>query len=226
MKRLWKLLLAPYIVGALFWSFQTAAVAGVEPPAPLAADGTTHSTPDLVVLNMTTDVLDTIRKDKSIQAGDFDHLQKLVEERILPHVDFDRMTRMAVGRPWAGATGEQRSELIKQFRLLLIHTYGGVLSRVTDEQVRLRPFHNQTESADVLVRAEIASPQSEPVELDFRLEKIDADWKVYDVDIMGIWLIENYRVEFAAILSRGGMNALIQALSEKNQRLASATRKS
>lgn len=214
------------VVGPLVGMTLLATVAGATPPLVATVDPAGGKAPEAVVLNLTTDVLDAIRKDKAMQAGDFDRLQSLVDERILPHVDFDKMTRMSVGPLWRQATPEQRSALIEQFRLLLVRTYSGALSKVADQQVQLRPSRDKNGPTDVVVRTQIVSPQADSIDLDFRLEKVGDDWKIYDLSILEVWLVENYRGEFAQILSRGGIDVLIRTLTEKNQRLAGATRTS
>ncbi|HXW63619.1 MAG TPA: ABC transporter substrate-binding protein [Burkholderiaceae bacterium] len=187
----------------------------------LAAD---EERPDAMILRVSADVLDAIRNDKAVRAGDFDRVQKLVNERILPYVDFDKMTRLAVGRSWRGASSEQRGELIDQFRTLLLRTYSGALSKVTDHKVRLRPARGQDSPNDVIVRTEVVPSQGEPITLDYRLEKTPEGWKIYDMNILGVWLVETYKSEFAESISQGGVDALIKALTEKNRRLASASK--
>ena len=189
-------------------------------PATAAAD----IAPDTMILNLSTEVLDAIRNDKAIKAGDFDRVQKLVDERILPKVDFDKMTRLAVGRAWRGATPEQRATLTEQFRILLMRTYSGALSKVSDQKVRLRPSRDQENPADVIVRTQIVPSQGDPIGLDYRLEKTDAGWKIYDLNILGVWLVENYRNEFGQSLSQGGIDNLIQVLTQKNQKLAAGAK--
>ncbi len=176
--------------------------------------------PETMILNLSTEVLDVIRNDKAIQAGDFGRVQKLVDERILPKVDFDKMTRLAVGRAWRTATAEQRGALTTQFRVLLMRTYSGALSKVSDQKVRLRPGRGQDNAADVIVRTQIVGSQGDPIQLDYRLEKTDAGWKIYDLNILGVWLVENYKSEFTATLNQGGVDSLITALTQKNQKLA------
>jgi phospholipid transport system substrate-binding protein len=190
-----------------------------------AADAATLA-PDTMIMNLSSEVLESIRNDKAIQAGDFERVQKLVNERILPHVDFDKMTRLAVGRTWRGATSAQRAALIEQFRILLLRTYSGALSKVTDHKVRLRPSHGQEDPADVIVRTQIVPSQGDPIGLDYRLEKTAAGWKVYDLNILGVWLVENYKNEFGATLNQGGIDALIKTLTDKNQKLASGAKTS
>jgi phospholipid transport system substrate-binding protein len=200
-----------------------AVLAAASLPA-VAADPVVDPTPDAMILSLSSEVLDAIRNDKAIQAGDFDRVQKLVNERILPRVDFDKMTRLAVGRAWRTASVEQREMLKAEFRLLLLRTYSGALSKVTDHKVRLRPSRGQDSPTDAVVRTQIVPSQGDPIDVDFRLNKADAGWKIYDVDIMGVWLAENYKNEFAEILNQGGIDALIKSLAEKNQKPAMAAK--
>lgn len=199
-------------------------LAAAAPLPSLAAEPAADASPDKLIMSLSGEILDTIRGDKALRGGDFDKLQKLVNERILPRVDFDKMTRLAVGRAWRGATAEQRQALTDQFRLLLMRTYSGALSKVTDQTVRLRPSHGQDNAADVIVRTQIVATQGDPIELDYRLEKTDAGWKIYDLNILGVWLVENYKGEFGQTLNQGGVDGLITALTQKNQKLASGAK--
>ncbi len=179
--------------------------------------------PEPMILTLSTEVLDAIRGDKAIRAGDFDRLQALVTERIMPNVDFDKMTRLTVGRAWRAATPQQRSALIEQFRILLLRTYSGALAKVSDEKVRLRPSRVQEESAnDAIVRTQIVSSQGDPIGIDYRLEKTETGWKIYDLNILGVWLVENYKNEFLGPLNQGGIDNLIQTLTAKNRKAESA----
>ncbi len=195
--------------------------------SPRAADAPAAAAevaPDTMILKLSTEVLDAIRNDKAIQAGDFDRVQKLVNERILPRLDFDKMTRLAVGRAWRGATPEQRAALTDQFRILLMRTYSGALSKVSDQKVRLRPSRESENPADVIVRTQVVPSQGDPIGLDYRLEKTEAGWKIYDLNILGVWLVENYRNEFSQSLNQGGVDNLIQVLTQKNQKLAAGAK--
>jgi len=209
---------AAALLVALACGALTAARAADGAAAPAVAD----VAPDAMILNLSTEVLDALRNDKAIKAGDFDRVQKLVNERILPKVDFDKMTRLAVGRAWRGATPEQKAALTEQFRLLLMRTYSGALSKVSDQKVRLRPSRDQENPNDVIVRTQIVPSQGDPIGLDYRLEKVDSGWKIYDLNILGVWLVENYRNEFSQSLNQGGVDNLIQVLTRKNQSLAGA----
>jgi len=187
------------------------------------ARAATEEAPDAMIMRVSADVLEAIRADKAIRAGNFEHVQKLVDERILPYVDFDKMTRLAVGRAWRGATTEQRGALTDQFRILLLRTYSGALAKVTDHKVRLRPSRGQDSPNDVVVRTEVVPTQGEAIQLDYRLEKTADGWKIYDMDILGVWLVETYKGEFGETISQSGVDGLIKALTEKNHRLASGS---
>ena len=189
-------------------------------PTPAAVAATAEASPDAMIQRLSTEVLESIRSDKAIQAGDFDRVQKLVNERIMPNVDFDKMTRMAVGRPWRAATPEQRAALIEQFRILLLRTYSGALSKVTDHKVRMRPSRGQDGATDTVVRTQVVPSQGDAIDLDYRLEKTDAGWKIYDLNILGVWLVDNYKNEFSQTLSQSGIDGLVQTLTQKNKTLA------
>jgi phospholipid transport system substrate-binding protein len=178
--------------------------------------------PDALVRDLTTEVLDAIHADKGIQSGDVSRVQKLVDDKVLPYVDFEKMTRLAVGRGWRSATPEQRAALTREFRTLLVRTYSGALSQVKDHQVQMRPFRAQPSETDVLVRTSVVPSRGEPIQLDYRLEKQDAGWKIYDVNVLGVWLVENYKTQFASEISAGGVEGLIKSLSERNRQLADA----
>jgi phospholipid transport system substrate-binding protein len=180
------------------------------------------STPDALVRDLTTEVLDTIRSDKAIASGDTARVHKLVDEKILPYVDFQKMTRLAVGRGWRNATPEQRAALTREFRTLLVRTYSGALTQVKDHQVQMRPFRAQPGETDVLVRTNVVPSHGEAIQLDYRLEKEDGGWKIYDVNVLGVWLVENYKTQFASEISAGGVDGLIKSLSDRNRQLAEA----
>jgi phospholipid transport system substrate-binding protein len=181
-------------------------------------------TPEALVEHVSTDTIEAIRADKAIQGGDFDRLQKLVTERVLPHIDFDRMTRLAVGRAWRGATAEQRKSLIEEFRTLLLHTYSNALTRVSDHKVRLRPSRPQSNPTDAIVRTQVVPSQGDPIDLDYRLELVGGEWKVYDINILGVWLVEAYKNEFNEAVAKGGVDALLATLVEKNHRFTVAAK--
>ena len=169
--------------------------------------------------DLSNEVLATIKADKALASGDVNRVQKLVDEKILPYVDFQKMTQLAVGRGWRQATPEQRAALTREFRTLLVRTYSGALSQVTDHQVQLRPFRAQPADTDVLVRTSVVASRGDPIQLDYRLEKTDAGWKIYDVNILGVWLVENYKTQFASQINAGGVDGLIKTLTDRNKQL-------
>ncbi len=194
---------------------QTAAAATV----PSAA--ATQKAPEVLVRDLSNEVLETIRKDKSLQSGDPARLNQLVDEKILPHVDFEKMTRLAVGRGWRQASAEQRQALIREFRTLLVRTYSGAVSQVSDHKVQLRPVRAAANETDVVVRTNAVPSRGDPLQLDYRLEKTDAGWKIYDVNVLGVWLVENYRNTFSSEVNQGGIDGLIKSLVERNKSLDS-----
>lgn len=177
--------------------------------------------PDELVRKLSTDVLDAIKKDKSLQSGDLVRLQQLVDEKILPYVNFDKMTQLAVGRGWRQATPQQRQALSREFRTLLVRTYAGAMSQVRDHQVKMLPYRPASPD-DVVVRTQIVAPRGDPIQLDYRLEKADASWKIYDVNVLGVWLVENYKNSFASEINQGGIDGLIKSLSERNKQADAA----
>ena len=178
--------------------------------------------PDVLVRDLTVDMLDTIRADKSFATGDVARVQKLIDEKVLPHVDFQKMTQLAVGRGWRNATPEQRAALTREFRTLLVRTYSGALAQVKDHQLQMRPFRAQPTDTDVLVRTSVVPSRGDPIQLDYRLEKQAAGWKIYDVNVIGVWLVENYKTQFAGEISSGGVDGLVKSLTDRNRSLEQA----
>ena len=192
-----------------------AVAAGAQTPA-------ANTAPDQLIRDLSNQVLDAIKADKALASGDVNRVQKLVDEKILPYVNFEKMTQLAVGRGWRQATPEQRATLTREFRTLLVRTYAGALSQVTDNKVELRPFRAQPADTDVLVRTNIVASRGDPIQLDYRLEKTDAGWKIYDVNILGVWLVENYKTQFASEVNANGIDGLIKTLTERNKQLQQA----
>jgi len=185
--------------------------------APAAAPSVTA--PEALVRDLSNEVLATIKADKALASGDVNRVQKLIDEKILPYVDFQKMTQLAVGRGWRQATPEQRAALTREFRALLVRTYSGALSQVTDHKVELRPFRAQPADTDVLVRTSVVASRGDPIQLDYRLERTDAGWKIYDVNILGVWMVENYKTQFASQINAGGVDGLIKTLTDRNKQL-------
>ena len=189
-------------------------------PAALAAE----EAPDALVKRLSADVLDTLRNDKSIKSGDVDKIIALVDKTIMPHVNFRRMTAAAVGPAWRKATPEQQKRLQDEFKTLLVRTYSGALNQVTDQSIVVKPLRAAPGDTDVLVRTEVIG-RGEPVQLDYRLEKTPGQgsgWKIYNLNVLGVWLVETYRTQFAQEINAKGVNGLIDALAARNKANAGA----
>ena len=172
--------------------------------------------PDALVMRISTDVIDAVKADKAIQAGDVGRILVLVDEKVMPSVNFRRMTASAVGRHWRQATPEQQQRLQDEFKVLLVRSYAGAMSKVKDQTVQLKPMRSKPEDDDVVVRTEVRG-SGDPIQLDYRLEKSTGGWKIYDVNVMGVWLVENYRNSFSQEINAGGIDGLIARLAEKNK---------
>jgi len=180
--------------------------------------------PDALVKKVTEDVLSTVRGDADIKAGNISKIQSLVESKVLPYVNFQKMTSSAVGRNWSQASPEQQKEITEQFRQLLVYTYSGALQDVSDQKVEYRPFRADPADSVVQVDTRIVNPRGgEPIQLNYRVEKFAAEWKIVDVNVLGVWLVENYRNTFQQEVTKGGIDGLIKTLTEKNKALASGT---
>ncbi|NGZ83228.1 MlaC/ttg2D family ABC transporter substrate-binding protein [Duganella aceris] len=180
-----------------------------------------NEAPDALVKRISQDVIDTAKSDKSIQAGDTKKVIELVETKILPYVDFQRMTALAAGRFWRDATPEQQKNLSEQFRTLLVFTYSGALSQIKNETVEFKPLRADPADTEVEVRSQVNMARGEPIPLNYRVAKSATGWKIYDINVLGAWLVETYKGTFASEISKGGIDGLIKALTEKNKKLAS-----
>ena len=187
----------------------------------LAAPVLAQEAPDALVMRISTEVLDAVRADKSIQAGDVQKVIVLVDAKVMPSLNFKRMTASAVGKHWRQATPEQQQRLQEEFKILLIRTYSGALAQVKDQTVQLKPMRSKPEDDEVVVRTEVRG-KGDPIQLDYRLEKTDAGWKIYDVNILGVWLVENYKTQFASQINAGGVDGLIKTLTDRNRQLEQA----
>ncbi len=177
---------------------------------------------DAFVRELSNDVIDAVKADKAVQAGDVARIRALVDAKVMPSVDFQRMMAMSVGPQWRGATPGQRARMLEEFKMLMIRTYAGALTQVKDQTVTVRPLRGAGNGdGDLVVRTEVRG-KGEPIQLDYRLEKAGDGWKIYDVNVGGFWLVEAYKGQFAKDLSSGGLDALIARLAEKNKSLASA----
>lgn len=172
--------------------------------------------PDALVKRVSTDVLETVRADPSIQAGDVGRVVALVDAKILPYFDFERMTASATGPRWREATPAQKQALQEQFKILLVRVYSGALTQARDRSIELKPLRSAPTDTQVVVRAQVTG-RGDPIELDFRVAKGEPDWKIYDMNVGGVWLVDNYRSTFAQEISAGGIDGLIAKLTEKNK---------
>ncbi|WP_442951935.1 MlaC/ttg2D family ABC transporter substrate-binding protein [Orrella sp. JC864] len=194
-------------------------VAGMIGLARAQAQPDPKAAPNEFVQQVADQLLDILKKDAQLRSGDIQRVNQVVDQNLLPYVNFERTTRLAAGRNWRQATPEQQQALAQAFRGTLIRTYSGALTKVDQgTSVRLLPFRGDPNADDVVVRSQIV-PQSnaQPVGVDYRLEKTPEGWKIYDLNVEGIWLIENYRNQFAQEINRSGIDGLIQALNSRNQ---------
>lgn len=178
----------------------------------LAAD----LTPDALVRTTTQDVLAVVKQDKAIQAGDNKKILALVDEKVLPHFDFGKMTRLAVGGDWRKASPEQQEALVREFRTLLVRTYSTALTGFKDQTVEVKPARLSSEN-DALVQSRINQPSGKPLAIDYKMGKGSKGWQVYDVTIDGISLVTSYRDDFGAKIQQGGIDGLLKSLAEKNR---------
>ena len=183
----------------------------------LAAGASAQEAPDVLVRNVTNEVLDIVRKDKEIQAGNTKRAVELVEVKVLPHFDFTHMTRLAVSRDWKQASPDQQKILTEEFRTLLVSTYSKALTEYRSQTVEFKPFKMQPSDTDVRVKTEIRQPGGKDIPLDYWLEKVNGAWKVYDIEVGGISLVVNYRNSFADEVRKGGIDGLIKTLQTKNK---------
>ncbi|OFZ87621.1 MAG: hypothetical protein A2V78_08725 [Betaproteobacteria bacterium RBG_16_64_18] len=173
--------------------------------------------PDVLVRSITTEVIEIIKQDKDIQAGNSKKIADLVEKRILPHFSFAHMTRIAVAVNWRRATPEQQKALAEEFKTLLVRTYSNALSLYRDQAIEFKPLRMRPDDVDVTVKSEIRQKGAQPVTLYYDMEKTPTGWKVYDVKVSGVSLITNYREDFAAQVRESGIDGLIKTLVSKNR---------
>lgn len=172
--------------------------------------------PDRQIEKLSAEVLDRIRSDPEIRAGNLARISEFVDSVLMPHVDFRRMTALSVGPGWRDANAAQRDELTEQFRMLLLRTYSGALSEVRDQSIRMKPLRADPADTDVIVRSEVIGQGTEPIQLDYRMRRTGDVWKIYDINVLGVWFIETYRGQFGPIVSQKGIDGLIASLREKN----------
>ncbi len=172
--------------------------------------------PDALVMRLSNETLAAIKADPSIKGGDIAKISALVDSKVMPNVNFQRMTASAVGRGWREATPDQQKRLQEEFKTLLIRTYSGALAQVSDQTINLKPFRGSADDKEVVVRTEVRG-RGNPIQLDYRLEKAGATWKIYDLNVLGVWLVETYRAQFAAEINAKGIDGLIATLAARNK---------
>lgn len=177
--------------------------------------------PDALVKRISADVIETVKSDKDIQAGNRNKIMDLVNSKILPHVDAQKMTQQAAGRFWRQATPAQQQQLTKEFTNLLVYTYAGALSQIKNETVEFQPMRAEAGANDVEVRSQVKVARGEPITLNYRLANGPQGWKIYDINVLGAWLVQTYTSTFASEINKGGIDGLIKKLAERNQQLAS-----
>lgn len=185
----------------------------------LLVQAQTIKPPEVLINEVSTDVLEAVKADQSIQTGDIRKVIALVDAKVMPHVNFERMTTLAVGRYWRQATPEQKRRLQEEFKTLLVRTYSGALAEVKDQTVQIKPLRAEPNATEVVVRTEVRG-KGDPIQLDYRLEKAPGGWKIYDVNVLGVWLVENYRNSFAQEIGASGIDGLIGKLAERNKTAA------
>lgn len=192
----------------------------------LAAPGAraAEEAPDEMIRRLSNEVLSNIKADKDVQSGDVRKVVAFVDSKIMPSVNFSRMTASAVGRNWRQATPEQQKRLQDEFKNMLVRTYAGALSQVKDQTISVKPLRAASGDTEVIVRTEVIG-RGDPIQLDYRMEKSEAGWKIYDLNVLGVWMVETYRTQFAQEISARGIDGLIATLAQRNKN-GSAEKKS
>ena len=198
-----------YLSAILFTSFSL-----------LSAGAGAQEAPDVLIRRVSEEILELAKTDKQIQAGNQQRIMEVVQGKILPHVDFQRMTASAAGRYWREANAEQQAALTSEFKMLLIYTYSGAVAQIRNQKLEFKPMRAAADDTDVEVRSIVIQQRGEPISLNYRLEKTPTGWKIYDVNILGAWLVETYKGSFSAEIQKGGIDGLIKTLAERNKRLA------
>ncbi len=173
--------------------------------------------PDALIKRLSAETLETIKADPALKGGDLTKVMALVDSKIMPNVNFQRMTASAVGPQWRQATPEQRTKLADEFKTLLVRTYSGALSQVSDQSINVKPLRAADDDKEVVVRTEVTG-RGDPIQLDYRLEKAAGEgWKIYNLNVMGVWLVDTYRSQFAQEINAKGVDGLIEALAARNK---------
>ena len=188
----------------------------------LSGGAVAQQAPDEFMQKLTNELLDMVRKDPALRAGDLQKIGVVLDTKLKPYINFQRMTAAAVGPAWRQATPEQQKRLQEEFKLLLMRSYSGALSQIKDNStIVVKPVRQTGNDNELVVRSEIRG-SAEPVPIDYRLEKTPNGWKVYDINVLGVWLVENYRNQFTNQINQNGIDGLIAFLKERNKMLAAA----
>jgi len=174
-----------------------------------------HERPEDLVERLATELILSLKNDPELRKGNIEKINQLVDEKLMPHVNFTRMTASSVGRFWRQATPEQRQRLQQEFKMLLIRTYSGALTHFNNQTLAMRPSRYRPEDKEVTIRSEVRG-RGDPVQVDYRLESTPNGWKIYDLNVMGIWLVETYRTQFAQEINLRGIDGLIETLAQRN----------
>ena len=204
------------------WTRLAAALLGLTLSLALPLARAADEAPDEMIRRLSVDVLNTIKADKDVQNGDVRKIIAFVDSKIMPNVNFTRMTASAVGRNWRQATPEQQKRLQDEFKSMLVRTYAGALSQVKDQTINVKPLRAQSTDTEITVRTEILG-RGEPIQLDYRMEKTAGGWKIYDLNVLGVWMVETYRTQFAQEISARGIDGLITTLAQRNKNGAVAS---
>jgi phospholipid transport system substrate-binding protein len=180
-------------------------------PAAQAAEG-----PDEMIRRLSVEVLNNIKADKDVQRGDLRKVTAFVDSKVMPNVNFTRMTASAVGRSWRQATPEQQRRLQEEFKSMLVRTYAGALSQVKDQTIDVKPLRAGANDTEVVVRTDVLG-DGQAVQVDYRMEKTPTGWRIYDLNVLGIWMVETYRTQFAQEISARGIDGLIATLAQRNK---------
>ncbi len=178
-----------------------------------------ESSPDEIISKITGEILTEIKNDSSLSAGNFEKINKLVDMKVMPIVDFQRMTALAVGRQWRLANDDQKEKLMKAFRELLLLSYSGAIRYAEKATITILPQRGNKDDENVVVKTRVTVPGKQPISIDYRLKKISTGWKIYDLNVLGLWLVENYRSQFSQIVNTSGVDGLIDAIEQKNKSL-------
>jgi phospholipid transport system substrate-binding protein len=185
-----------------------------------SGQGYAQEAPDVLIKRVSEEVLAIAKTDKQVQAGNQERIMEVVRAKVLPHVNFQRMTQLTAGRYWREASPEQQQALTNEFKALLIYTYAGAVAQIRNQTLEFKPMRAAPDDTEVEVRTAVIQSRGEPIQLNYRLEKGPNGWKIVDVNILGAWLVQTYRNSFAAEIQKGGIDGLIKVLAERNKQLS------